>query len=62
MIAECRDGRDRLHLIIYHRDDNVYYVPDEENRIRQKMWEEQRWTYIMERRLQEEEQCSDCLF
>lgn len=62
MIAECRDGRDHLHLIIYHRDDNVYYVPDEENRIRQKMWEEQRWTYIMERRLQEEEQCSDCLF
>ena len=62
MIAECRDGRDRLHLIIYHRDDNVYYVPDEENRIRQKMWEEQRWTYIMERRLQEEEQCSDCPF
>lgn len=61
-IAECRDGRDRLHLIIYHRDDNVYYVPDEENRIRQKMWEEQRWTYIMGRRLQEEEQCSDCLF
>lgn len=61
-IAECRDGRDRLHLIIYHRDDNVYYVPDEENRIRMKLWEEQRWAHIIERRLQEEEQCSDCLF
>lgn len=62
MIAECIDGRYRLYLIIYHCDDNVYYVPYEENRIRQKMWEEQRWTYIMERRLQEEEQCSNCLF
>lgn len=61
-IAECRDGRDHLHLIIYHRDDNVYYVPDEENRIRMKLWEEQRWAHIIERRLQEEEQCSDCLF
>ena len=56
MIAECRDGRNRVHLIIYHRDDNVYYVPNEENRIRMKLWEEQRYAYIMERRLQEEEQ------
>lgn len=62
MIAECRDGRNRLHLIIYHRDDNVYYVPDEENRIRMKLWEEQHWAYIMERRLLEKEQQSECPF
>ena len=62
MIAECRDGRDRLHLIIYHRDDNIYYVPNEENRLRMKLWEEQQWAYIIERRLQDEEQCSECPF
>lgn len=54
MIAECLDAKKRLHLIIYHRDDNVYYVPNEENRIRMKLWEQQRWAYIIERTLQEE--------
>lgn len=62
MIAECRDGRNHLHLIIYHRDDNIYYVPNEENRLRMKLWEEQQWAYIIERRLQDEEQCSECPF
>ena len=54
MIAECLDAKRKLHLIIYHRNDNVYYVPDEENRLRMQLWEQQRWAYIIERRLQEE--------
>jgi hypothetical protein len=29
-------------------------VPDEENRLRMQLWEQQRWAYIIERRLQEE--------
>lgn len=54
MIAECLDAKRKLHLIIYHRNDNVYYVPDEENRLRQKLLQEQLWSHVIERRLQEE--------
>ncbi len=54
MIAECLDMKRKLHLIIYHRNDNVYYVPDEENRLRQKLLQEKLWSHVIERRLQEE--------
>lgn len=52
-IAECIDGRKKLHLIIYHQDDNVFYVPDEMHRLRMKLWNEQRWAEIMQRQLAE---------
>lgn len=54
MIAECLDANLKLHLIIYHRNDNVYYVPNEENRLRQKLLQEKLMEHVLQRQLMEE--------